>query len=255
MIKVVILGAGNVAIHLAKAFQNASGVKIVQRYNQSERNNSEFDPLIPFTKDLKKLDVADVYILSITDDAVADFSKKLKFKNGVVAHTSGSLSIDALQCKARKGVFYPLQTFTKEKKIDFKNIPICLETKNNDDLLLLKDLAGSISDKVYELNSQQREKLHIAAVFANNFSNHMFKIAYDLCESNQINFDILKPLILETAKKIENISPEMAQTGPAKRKDKKTIQKHLSQLEGIQKEIYILVTKSITETYSHGKEL
>ncbi|RUA12480.1 MAG: DUF2520 domain-containing protein, partial [Flavobacteriia bacterium] len=134
-------------------------------------------------------------------------------------------------------------------------IPVCLESEKNEDLLLLKDLAGSISDKVFELNSQQREKLHIAAVFANNFSNHMFKIAYDLCESNQINFEILKPLILETAEKIIKITPEKAQTGPAKREDIKTIQKHLSQLEGIQKEIYTLVTKSITETYSYGKEL
>ena len=255
MIKVIILGAGNVAIHLAKAFQKTKSVEVIQRYNKSTRNSSEFDPSIPFTKDLQELVKADVYIISITDDAIAGFSKRLKFKHGIVVHTSGSIPLEALQCKAAKGVFYPLQTFSKEKKVDFIEVPVCVESELNKNMIILEDLAKAVSRKVYRINSLQREKLHVAAVFASNFSNHMYKIAGDICESNKISFDILKPLILETAKKIQTIEPVIAQTGPARRDDRQTIQKHLSELEGIQKEIYTLVTQSITETYSDGKKL
>ncbi len=255
MIKVVLLGAGNVAIHLAAAFQKAEGVRVVQRYNRSKHNYSAFDQSIPFTNKLNHLAKADIYIIAISDDAISGFSANLNFTNGIVVHTSGSVTLNTLKCKANKGVFYPLQTFSKSKEISFNDIPICIEAESKIDLNLLNDLAHKISSKVYQVNSAQREKLHIAAVFANNFSNHMFKIAHDICESHNMSFDILKPLILETAQKIQTVSPEKAQTGPAKRNDEQTIQKHLSQLEGIQKEIYNLVTQSIKEDYSHGKEL
>ncbi|MDH3322215.1 MAG: DUF2520 domain-containing protein, partial [Flavobacteriaceae bacterium] len=148
-------------------------------------------------------------------------------------------------------VFYPLQTFSVTKNINFKEVPIAIETEDEKDFELLEQFARSLSDMVYEINSEQREKLHIAAVFANNFSNQMFKIAKDICDEYAISFDLLKPIIKETVGKLETLNPKQAQTGPAKRNDRKVIEKHLSQLSGEQKEIYALISASITRTFKN----
>ena len=245
MIKVVLLGAGNLAFHLAKAFDIATNIDFVQHYSRNASIDSEFNQKIPTTNSLNNLALADIYIIAINDDSIADFSKQLTFKKGLVVHTSGSMPLNILHCKANKGVFYPLQTFSKDQKVDFKGIPIAIEVEKRSDFNLLESLAQSISENVYEIDSNQREKLHIAAVFANNFSNQMFKIAKDICDENNFSFDILKPLILETANKVQRINPEKAQTGPAKRKDQKVILNHVSQLSGEQKKLYTLMSKSI----------
>ncbi len=148
----------------------------------------------------------------------------------------------------RRGVFYPLQSFSKDQELDFKNIPITIETEFKKDKELIEKLASSISNYVYSIDSKQREKLHLAAVFANNFSNFMFTIAKDLSDEYNFPFDILKPLILETANKIQVTDPRKAQTGPAIRNDKKVIDKHLSQLKGEKKEIYKLISESIMKS-------
>ena len=249
MIKVVLFGSGNVAYHLAKAFRLANDIHLVQLYRRNSKNDHLFDIKIPKTNSLNEIKKADVYILAINDDHIAAFSKDLKFEEGLVAHTSGSISLDQLKCKAHKGIFYPLQTFSKDQKLTYKTIPFCLETEYPKDMEILKALARSISENVYEINSVQREKLHIAAVFTNNFSNHMFKIAKDICDEHQISFELLKPLILNTANKINYLDPVDAQTGPAKRNDQNVIQKHLEQLQGDKKEIYSLISKSIIKTY------
>lgn len=249
MIKVVLLGSGNVAYHLAKAFEQTKDIDFVQQYRRNSKNDKLFNESIPKTNSLENLAKADIYIIAINDDQILEFSKKLKLREGLVVHTSGSVPMDTLKCKCHKGVFYPLQTFSIIQQIDYTNIPICLETEYVEDMPLLKHFAEAISKNIYEVNSNQREKLHIAAVFANNFSNYMFKIAKDICEENHCSFDILKPLIQETVNKIQDISPEEAQTGPAKRKDKKIIDKHLSQLSGDQKKIYKLISKSISKSY------
>ena len=140
-----------------------------------------------------------------------------------------------------------MQSFTKDKSVDFNSVPFCLETKNSEDFNLLEALAKSIGEKTYKINSEQRKKLHVAAVFVNNFTNHMYKIANDICEKNNVPFEILYPLIEETAKKIQSISPIDAQTGPAKRNDEQTIKNHLENLNLQQQEIYKLITKSIQE--------
>ncbi|MCF6222161.1 MAG: DUF2520 domain-containing protein [Flavobacteriaceae bacterium] len=245
MIKVVLLGAGNVAYHLAKAFKLSSNINFVQHYRRNNKNDAYFELDIPKTDDLNELKIADIYIIAINDDAVTSLSKQLNLTQGLVLHTSGSLPLSALQCENNKGVFYPLQTFSKEQTVDFKSVAINIEVAHKKDFDLLERFAKSISNYVYEIDSFQREKLHVAAVFANNFSNHMFKIAKDICDEHNISFDILKPLIKETAEKIQNIDPKQAQTGPAKRNDQSIIKKHLEQVSGEQKEIYNIITESI----------
>lgn len=247
MIKVSILGSGNVATHLISAFLKADAVDLVQVYSRSIKS-AHLKKDVSAVDNLQDLIPVDVTIIAISDDAIFDFSKKLNTK-GIVAHTSGSVAMNDLNNQSSKGVFYPLQTFSKDKSVDFSKIPICIEAENIDDLKLLKKLAISISDKVYEINSEQRKKLHLAAVFVNNFTNHLYYIGNEICDEYKVPFEILHPLIKETADKIQKISPKNAQTGPAKRNDIKTIEKHLAQLSSQEKEIYTVLTNSISKTY------
>ena len=144
-----------------------------------------------------------------------------------------------------KGVFYPLQSFSKGNFVDFSTLPFCLETEQEIDFVTLQSLAKLVGSKTYRLNSDQRKKIHIAAVFVNNFTNHMYAIGKDICDVHKIPFEILHPLIAETAKKITHITPKEAQTGPAKRNDKETMKTHLEQLNSQQKELYSIITKAI----------
>ena len=248
MIKIALIGSGNVAQHLISAFNENAETQIVQVFSRSPFT---FDN-IPVVHDLNELAVADLYIIAVSDDAIADISEQLPFENRLVVHNSCCVSIEVLSSKNRKGVFYPLQTFTKNKKVDFKSTPICLESESKYDLDLLQKDAGSISGQTFEISSEQRKSLHISAVFVNNFVNHLYKIGYDICTENKVPFDILKPLIRETADKILTLSPNEAQTGPAKRNDSQTIQRHLDFLsDDDQKNIYKLLTQSI----QNGKDL
>jgi len=248
MVDVILFGNGNVAIQLAKAFIKSDFCKLIQVYSRSTPNKYFDKKSISTTQDINTIKDASIYIIAISDDAISEFSKKLKFKGKLVVHTSGSVALNDLQCDANKGVFYPLQSISKQKKISFKNIPICLETENEKDYTLLETLAKSISKKIYRINSEQRKSLHVSAVFVNNFTNHLYKIGEDICEKQNVDFEILKPLILETAKKIKNLSPKSTQTGPAIRKDTNTIKKHLELLDTNQQEIYTLLTTSISNS-------
>ncbi len=253
MIKVAILGFGNVARHLYAAFSGAGEVEIVQIYNRSQ-GTIPLEFKTDFTSELSEIKESDVYIIAIPDDDIKGFSEKLPFHNRLVVHTSGSVDIQILSEKNRKGVFYPLQTFSKDRDIDFTNIPICVEASNTSDLKTLQKIAGCISEKTVEIISEDRRKLHLAAVFINNFTNHLYHISEDIVSENHLDFDLLKPLIIETANKIKSLSPSESQTGPAKRKDKKTIEKHLDLLNNDwYKDIYKIITKSIQQ--AHGKKL
>ena len=201
---------------------------------------------------MTKLKEADIYILAVNDDAISELSSLLPFKNRFVVHTSGSVSPYDIDKKNRRGVFYPLQTFSKSAPIDFSEVPICLETLVKTDYKLLKHLAVRVSNHAKRVNSDQRASLHLAAVFVNNFTNQIYRVAHEITESQGAEFDMLKPLIMETAKKVQYMSPYKAQTGPAKRNDKKTIKKHLKALENEHhKAIYKLLTESIKKT--HGR--
>ena len=254
MINTVILGAGNVATHLYKAFNKADGVNVSQWYNRN------IDSLYPYTNetnitdDISEIKEADIYIIAVSDDAIIKLSTKLLIKNKLVVHTSGSVNLHDLTNRNNRGVFYPLQTFSKDADVDFSEVPICIEIERKSDLPILKELATAIGSKFYKVNSEQRSALHLAAVFINNFTNQLYRIGHEITEAENVDFNILKPLIKETAKKVETISPFMAQTGPAKRNDKKTIYKHLNALsKNSHKEIYELMTTSIMQT--HGEKL
>lgn len=254
MLKVVIIGSGNVAQHLIKAFRNSAHAELVQVYARNPEKLSHILPQELIVNKIEALIKAHIYIISVTDDAIEKVSAELPFEGRLVVHTSGSMPLAQMNSKNRRGVFYPLQTFSKNKEVDFKQIPLCLESENEEDYLTLEKLAKSISPLTYSISSQQRQALHVAAVFVNNFTNHLYAIGNDICNENNIPFDILKPLIKETADKIQSLSPLDAQTGPAKRNDTTTIQRHLDFIKDpMQEDIYTLLTKSIQRT--NGEKL
>ena len=253
MIKISIIGGGQVATHLAHIFLQTRGIQLVQMYNRSIKSIIAFKEKVPITDDITTLQESDICIISISDRSIASVSESINLKDTLIVHTSGSIAMDVLKKHKRHGVFYPLQTFSKEKEVFFKEIPLCIEANTSHDFALLKKLSGLLSERVYFIDSHQRKKLHIAAVFVNNFVNHLYQIGSSICSENKIDPTILQPLIRETTQKILQLSPYDAQTGPAKRGDKAVIQNHLSELTGNRREIYKLLSQSIAHLY--GKKL
>jgi predicted short-subunit dehydrogenase-like oxidoreductase (DUF2520 family) len=249
MIKVVLLGGGNVGFHLANIFLNTKTVKLVQVYNRSINNIKHLENKTQITTDLNNIAKADLYIISVSDSAVATLANQLQRKNALIVHTSGSVNMNVLDSHKNHGVFYPLQTFSKSRSPDFSNIPLCLEANTKQNLNVLEQLAKSINCPVYYINSTQREYLHTAAIFVNNFVNHLYYISNQISEQHQVNPDILHALIKETTEKAIQITPYKAQTGPARRGDSNTINKHLNKLSGNNKAIYKLLSESIATTY------
>jgi len=246
MITVNIIGSGNVATHLIANMLCENDIFIQKIYARRPYTLEGMIESSKITGRIEDLKPADITIISISDDYISEISSKIPFTNQLVVHTSGSSDISVIDSKNRQGVLYPLQTFSKTKKINFRNIPICIETAKISDLIILKKLAGILSNKVYMINSEQRRSMHVAAVFSSNFVNHMYHIANEICQEKNIPFEILMPLIQETSQKIKTLSPKDAQTGPAKRQDKKTILRHLESInDPIRKEIYTLLTNSI----------
>ncbi|HRN42241.1 MAG TPA: DUF2520 domain-containing protein [Vicingus sp.] len=245
------IGSGNVASHLAIAlFRNNFSIK--QVFSKSFKNANSLAKKVnaqPIESMSQLSNNADLYIIAVPDDAIENIINQFPFKDKLVVHTSGSVNLESFSKKQFQhfGIFYPLQTFSKKIAVDFKHILFCLEANTSANLKVIEKITKQLSDKVYHVNSEQRKLLHLAAVFACNFSNNMYQIAFDICQQNQLNFDILKPLIVETANKIVNQTPLEAQTGPAKRNDVKTIEKHLALLDNQKKyqEIYRLVTENI----------
>ena len=238
------IGAGNLATHLCHALINA-GHEIIQIYSRTLESASTLanEINVPYTTDSKAIISSDLAIIAVNDDSIQDIEKHITFPK---AHTSGTKPLSNLNGE-NIGVLYPLQTFNKNLDINFKSIPVCIESSNSNLLQTLKNLAQSISDKVLELNSEQRKNLHLAAVISCNFSNMLYRLSEEVCQKEGIPFDILHPLILETAQKIKHTTPSNAQTGPAKRGDFETIEKHLMLLQNDEekKEIYQLLTASI----------
>ncbi len=247
MIKISLIGSGNVAHHLIQAFESNSKIELVQvfaRRKESVQVDTSEEKII---SDYKQLKQADLYIISVSDDAIFEVSEQFPFSDRLVVHTSGTKPMAILSGNNRKGVFYPLQTFSKSKAVNSKEIPICLESENPEDLELLHKVANLISDKVFEIDSEKRKALHVAAVFVSNFVNHLYRIGEEICQENTIPFEVLKPLIAEVADKINYLNPKEAQTGPAQRGDRQTINAHLEFLKDHpkQQEIYQLLTQAI----------
>ncbi len=232
---VTIIGTGNVAYHLGKRFVE-KGVHIQQIIGRDANKNAWLASILNtgFETNYHKIKThSDVYIIAVNDNAIPSVASQLSqiLDNQLVVHTSGSIPSTALQPYFKNfGTFYPLQTFSLESQPDFDNIPIFINATLLQYLSILKDLGEKISNKVYELEDEKRIVLHIAAVFVNNFTNQLFKMADDILEKENLSFDVLKPLIQETVNKIHHHAPIDMQTGPAKRGDLITIEKHLDYL-------------------------
>ena len=248
MIKIVLLGAGNVGVNLLKALLKKKGIEVVQWYNRSPIPYDQAYNKVPTTNELNEIVTADLYIISVSDSAISTTAKALENKKGLVVHTAGSVHLSILNQHQQQGVFYPLQTFSKQKEVDFNQIPLCLEANQQENLNLLKKVAQAIGGPVHLIDSAQRKALHVAAVFVNNFTNHLYTIGEELCKAHKVPFSVLQPLIAETADKMKHLPPSLAQTGPAARGDQKILEDHLQYLtkESHQK-IYQLISASIQQ--------
>ena len=232
--KVSLIGSGNLATQLGIALYE-KGHQIVQVWSRTAENARELAVQFncQYTNELSLINYdSDIYIISVIDKAIEQVMASRFWGNKLVVHTSGSTPMELLSPYCENfGVFYPFQTFSKARKVDFDLIPICLEANTPQNLEILRVLAQSISKNIQLINSEQRQQIHLAAVFACNFVNHFYSIGEGLLSEKGIGFDILKPLILETAAKIVDHSPKSVQTGPAIRNDKDIINKHLTLLE------------------------
>ncbi len=253
MIEVIIIGGGNVARHLAQAILESDGIQLVQIYNRTLQTIEDFKNKTSITDHIKALKKAGIYIICVSDQAIAGISEQLPQNNSLVVHTAGGVDMEILNKHRNMGVFYPLQSFSKDRKINFNEVPIGIEANTPENEALLQQLADGLQNKYFLIDSNQRKKLHIAAVFVNNFVNHLYYIGQDICKKNNLDPAILNPLIQETAQKTVPMNPLDAQTGPARRGDTITVKNHLKKLTGINKEIYKLLSQSIADTY--GKKL
>ena len=251
------IGSGNLAWHLAPELENA-GHKVLDVFSRDKKNANELTSRLYDANPTNSLDFSDsqseLFIIAVADDAIEDIAKELVLPDyAVVVHTSGSKPLSILGYLPTEdiGVFYPLQTFSKGKKVHFAEIPILIEaeTKRASDILFT--LGKGISKNVYSVNSLDRKALHVSAVFACNFSNHMFTIAQSLLKEKGLDFEILKPLITETINKSLALGPDKSQTGPAKRHDLELLEQHMQYLEEhhAYSEIYQLISQHIIDTY------
>lgn len=251
---IVFIGAGNLATNLAKAFY-CRGFRIVQIYSRTEKSARALAEKVEagYTTDLREVSKdAKLYIVSLKDAAFVELLPQIAEgkQNSLLVHTAGSIPMDIWKDHAeRYGVFYPMQTFSKQREVNFREVPFFIEAENPEDTALLKAIASILSEKVYEINSEQRKSLHLAAVFICNFTNHMYALAADLLEKYGLPFEVMLPLIDETARKVHELAPRDAQTGPAVRYDENVMSNHLAMLADSPalQEIYKLMSKSIHE--------
>ena len=244
-----IIGSGNVANRLAIAFSE-EGVAVSHIFSINQTTAKELAQkvgakVLSDVNDLPK----QLCVVCVPDDVLNSVIDSIN-DDVAIAYTSGSVEISSFKSRKNLGVFYPLQTFSKERKIDFFNIPIFIESNNDYFTSTLFDLAWKISREVNHANSEERKKMHIAAVMVNNFTNHMVHLSQKYAIENKIDFAHLQPLLQETIAKLKDHSAFDSQTGPARRGDENVIEEHLSKLSGRTKEIYQLISKSITETYT-----
>lgn len=232
--KITIIGAGNVASHLAVALFRAK-YDIVQVYSRTNKHAAFLAKKVDAqpVSEIEAIESnADLYIIALKDDIIVDIVRSLHLPGKIVVHTSGSSSMSALaSVSERIGVFYPLQTFSKEKEMSFSEVPVFIEGCDKGTTVILNQFAHTISNHVYEADSAKRKAIHIAAVIACNFTNYLYQVSSDYLSEHGISFDVLKPLIRETAQKIMETEPVNAQTGPAARGDWRIIEDHLKILE------------------------
>lgn len=231
--RISIIGSGNVATHLAAAFKNA-GHKIIQVYSPNYQNAA----LLAYHVGAIPIDAfedvtaeTDMFVIAVKDDAIEYVAKHLAVHQKLMVHTSGATDLQTIaKFNYESGVFYPLQTFSKTKEVDFWQVPLCIEGATDATAKQLEQLGQTISNNVQYVSSAQRKILHLAAVFACNFPNNLYTIAQQLLLQHDLDFSLLRPLILETAQKVQQNVPTLVQTGPAIRNDGKTMMAHLNLL-------------------------
>ncbi|MCS6819239.1 MAG: DUF2520 domain-containing protein [Chitinophagales bacterium] len=247
---ITFIGSGNVAWHLAHVLKK-SGHKISQVIGRNQDAVSALSEEVGAAAvySYEQIDdSSDIIFICVKDDAIECVASELPFTKAIVAHTSGFRSKEILsRCAEHYGVFYPLQTLKKGVPVSFKNIPMLIEGSDKNIEQKLTGLASEISDSVHTVTELQRQYIHVAAVFANNFTNHLYFMAEYLLSSRHISFDILRPLIAQTFENIKEHNPSSLQTGPAARRDFCTIEEHLKLLssEEDMKKIYYILTESI----------
>jgi predicted short-subunit dehydrogenase-like oxidoreductase (DUF2520 family) len=257
IMNVSFIGSGNLASHLAAALDNTEyAVKEVFSLHSKHAEalvGKLYHAHVKATLDFSS-SPSRIFVIAVSDDVIPDIAQELILpENAILLHTSGSqpLNVLAYAATTRIGVFYPLQTFTKDKKIDFNEIPVFIESEDRDTEKVIMTMAKAISKKVYKISSAQRQALHVAAVFVSNFTNHMLTISRDIMTAQQLEFEWLKPLVAETINKSLALGPEAAQTGPAKRGDLETLDRHLTFLKDDETvaEIYRIISQHIVDRY------
>lgn len=268
--KITLIGAGNVGYHLGRKLY-ACGIEIGQVFSRNALKAKELADLVQatFTDNLDQISpTADLYLLAVHDDAIRNVALQLA-ANGLsekrFAHTSGATPMSVFSgvqnpqkadatnplIPTRYGIFYPLQTFSRQREPDFSQIPFCIDANNEQDREWLMSLARRLSPKVFHIDDAQRAELHVAAVFVNNFVNHLFYAGHEILDRKKLPFDLLLPLIRETVNKLDNGTSFNMQTGPARRNDQATIQRHMALLQDQPRfrHLYEILTESIHQTY------
>lgn len=255
-LRIALIGAGNLATHLAKALTD-HGYIIAQIYSRTIESAKCLASAVgaEYTDQFSEvIEDANWYIVSLTDSAFIEQLSTIirdKNKDALFVHTAGSIPMDIWKGHVKRyGVFYPMQTFSKKRDVNFKEIPIFIEANHPEDVDMMLSVAHDISDKVYEATSEQRKNLHVAAVFACNFTNHMYALTSELLAKNNLPFEVMLPLIDETARKVHELSPHEAQTGPARRGDAEVMEEHIKMLSELPElaKLYQEVSESI---YKH----
>lgn len=251
--KIAIIGAGNIATHYAHAFYSL-GHEITQIFNKTSANAKTLADAVSSTviHSLDDLDPnCDLYIIAVTDSAIKETIEQIDGTiEGIIVHTSGATSIQELYKFQSYGIIYPPQSLNKGVRVDWSQIPFAIEGNTSETEAILLKLMISLSEKSFVCNSEQRLALHVSAVFANNFPNLLYRIAESILEKENLDFELIKPIILATAEKVQKYNPSVLQTGPAQREDTKTLQRHLDFLSYSNDltEIYQLMTKIIIKS-------
>lgn len=247
-----IIGAGNIAWHLAHAL-NEKQVPIIQIINRGKENGIQLASEVnsSYIERIEDMQACDIIIICVSDSAIGSVASQIKSR-GIVVHTCGSVDMEVLnECSDEYGVLYPLQTFSKAISLDFKQVPFCIEASTAQSFEKINSLASLLSDKVYPIDSYHRRLLHLSAVFACNFTNHCYAVAEDIAKRNNMDFGILKPLMEETLRKALMSGPYDVQTGPAIRNNKDILKMHEGMLEGLgdYQKLYNFMSESIQQLH------
>lgn len=251
------IGSGNLAWHLAPALDNA-GFVVKEVYSPNPQHAEALTGRLYQAEVKATLDfstsTSSIFIVAVRDEAIAQVAREIILPDdAILIHTSGSIPITELQYAATPhvGVLYPLQTFSKERKVDFSTIPLFVETLTDEAATVVLALAKGLSKQVRKITSEERKALHVAAVFASNFTNHMLTLAQQVMQQNSLDYNLLKPLITEMVTKSMAIGPQLAQTGPARRGDLEILDNHLQFLSEDERlaEIYRIISQHIIDMY------